>query len=329
MYSIYSYILYSYFGGENTSKLDTATHAIAETAKTNSHQIITKKEIAPHVKLIEVIAPDIAEKAKAGQFVILRVHENSERIPLTLFSWEQNNDTITLIFQEVGFSTTELGVLKIGDEILNIAGPLGNPSDIKNHGNVAVVCGGVGTAAAYPIAKALKKAGNKVLSILGARTKNLLILEAEMESVSDELYISTDDGSKGHKGFVSDILKNLLSSTMSYGALSLKRDSGVDLVYAIGPPLMMNAVSEVTRSYGIKTIVSLNTIMVDGMGMCGACRVAVANQTRFACVDGPEFDAHQVNFGELIQRLKGYVPEEKLAFQHYERSGGGCNCQKH
>jgi len=300
------------------SKLDITTYPITETAKTNTHKIITKQEIAPHVKLIEVIAPDIAEKAKAGQFVILRVHENSERIPLTLVTWNNEDDSITLIFQEVGLSTTELGQLNVGDAILNIAGPLGKPSDIKNYGKAAVVCGGVGTAAAYPIAKALKDAGNTVVSIVGARNQELLVLADEMERVSDGFYVSTDDGSKGHKGFVSDVLKALI-----------EKNYGFDIVYAIGPPLMMRATSEVTRPYKIKTIVSLNPIMVDGMGMCGACRVAVANQTRFACVDGPEFDAHQVNFGELIQRLKGYVPEEKLAFQRYARSGGGCNCQKH
>jgi len=285
---------------------------------TNTHKVISKQELAPKVKLLNVHAPDIAEKAKAGQFVIIKVHENSERIPLTLVSWEKNNGSITLIFQEVGFSTTELGMLKIGDEILNIAGPLGKPSNIKNHGKVAVVCGGVGTAAAYPIAKALKDAGNKVTSIIGARTKDLLILEAEMRSVSDEFYISTDDGSKGCKGFVSGVLKTLI-----------EKDYGFNVVYAIGPPLMMNAVSEVTRPYGIKTIVSLNPIMVDGMGMCGACRVAVGDKTMFACVDGPEFDAHQVNFKELIQRLKCYSTEEKVASQLNGKSGSTCACHNH
>jgi ferredoxin--NADP+ reductase len=294
-----------------------------------ANKIIFKQELSPQVKLIEVYAPEIADKAKPGQFVILKVHQNSERIPLTLATWEKDKGTITLVFQEVGFSTIELGALKIGSNIENIAGPLGNPSDIKYYGNVAVVCGGVGTAAAFPIAKALKEAGNKMISIIGARTKDLLILEAEMKSVSDELYISTNDGSKGHKGFVSDILKTLLFSTMSYGTLSLKKGNGVDVVYAIGPPLMMNATSEVTRPYGIKTIVSLNPIMVDGMGMCGACRVSVGEKTLFACVDGPEFDAHQVNFDELILRLKSYATDEKVALQLNGHSGGTCTCQKH
>ena len=275
------------------------------------HKVLVKKELAPQIKLIKVHAPDIVEKAKPGQFVILRIDEKGERIPLTLVDWENEKEAITLIFQEVGVSTIKLGMLKIGDEILNIVGPLGSPSDIKHHGSVAVVCGGVGTAAAYPIAKAFKEAGNKVISIVGARSKELLILEDEMKDVSDELYISTDDGSKGYKGFVSDVLKTLIEKGYQF-----------DMVYAIGPPLMMRATSEVTRPHGIKTIVSLNPIMVDGMGMCGACRVTVGGRTRFACVDGPEFDGHQVDFNELIHRLRMYQSEEKLASQFYEKHGG-------
>ncbi len=275
------------------------------------HKVLVKKELAPQIKLIKVHAPDIVEKAKPGQFVILRIDEKGERIPLTLVDWENEKEAITLIFQEVGVSTIKLGMLKIGDEILNIVGPLGSPSDIKHHGSVAVVCGGVGTAAAYPIAKAFKEAGNKVISIVGARSKELLILEDEMKDVSDELYISTDDGSKGYKGFVSGVLKTLIEKGYQF-----------DMVYAIGPPLMMRATSEVTRPHGIKTIVSLNPIMVDGMGMCGACRVTVGGRTRFACVDGPEFDGHQVDFNELIHRLRMYQSEEKLASQFYEKHGG-------
>jgi len=275
------------------------------------NKILTKQELAPQIKLLQIHAPEIAEKAQPGQFVILRVDENGERIPLTLVEWEKEKEAITLIFQEVGVSTKKLGTLEVGDEILDLLGPLGNPSDIKHHGSVAVVCGGVGTAAAYPIAKAFKQIGNKVISIVGARTKELIILEDEMKNVSDELYISTDDGSKGFKGFVSDVLKALIEKGYRF-----------DIVYAIGPPLMMRATTETTRPYGIKTVVSLNPIMVDGMGMCGACRVTVAGQTRFACVDGPEFDAHQVNFDELIKRLRMYQTEEKLALQSYEKCGG-------
>jgi len=275
------------------------------------YTVLVKQDLAPQIKLFKINAPDIAEKAQPGQFVIIRIDEKGERIPLTLVDWEKEKGTITLIFQEVGVSTRKLGMLKVKDEILDIVGPLGNPSDIKHNSSVAVVCGGVGTAAAYPIAKAFKETGNKVISIVGARNKELLILEDEMKSVSDELYISTDDGSKGYKGFVSDVLKTLI-----------QKGYRLEIVYAIGPPLMMRATSEVTRPHGIKTVVSLNPIMVDGMGMCGACRVTVGGQTKFACVDGPEFDGHQVNFDELIKRLRMYQSEEKLASQFYEKHGG-------
>ncbi len=275
------------------------------------YEILKKMQLAPNIKLVKINAPEIAVKAKAGQFVILRVDETGERIPLTLAEWEPKKGTITLMFLEVGVSTRKLGTLEVGDEILDIVGPLGTPSDIKHYGSVAVVCGGVGTAAAYPIAKALKKAGNQVISIIGARTEELLILEEEMKSFSDELYISTDDGSKGHKGFVSDVLNMLIEKGCLF-----------DIVYAIGPPLMMRATANVTKSHSIKTIVSLNSIMVDGMGMCGACRVTVGGETKFACLDGPEFDAHLVNFDELIRRLGVYLSEEKKVAELYEKSRG-------
>lgn len=283
------------------------------------HIIIDRLDLTPQVKQIRIYAPEIAEKAQAGQFVILRVCDECERIPLTLAEWDRAEGSITLIFQEVGLSTKKLGTLQVGDEILNVAGPLGNPSVIRNYGLAAVVCGGVGTAAAYPIAKALKEAGNTIVSIVGARTEALLILEQEMRGVSDEFYISTDDGSKGHKGFVSDVLKTLIDKKYSF-----------DIVYAIGPPMMMRTTSEVTRPYGIKTVVSLNPIMVDGMGMCGACRVSVGGVTKFACIDGPEFDAHSTNFEELIKRLRVYPSEEKLAIDFREKQIGGiCTCRNH
>jgi ferredoxin--NADP+ reductase len=293
-----------------------------ENALTNENptqfKLLSKQQLAPQIKQVKIYAPEIAEKAKAGQFVILRVDDGGERIPLTLVAWENAEGTITLIFQEVGLSTKKLGTLQVEDEVLNVAGPLGNPSDVKNYGLAAVVCGGVGTAAAYPIAKALKEVGNTVVSIVGARTQELLILEEEMAQVSDELYISTDDGSRGQKGFVSDVLKSLIEKKYRF-----------DVVYAIGPPLMMRTTSEVTRPYGIKTIVSLNPIMVDGMGMCGACRVSIGGLTKFACIDGPEFDAHKTNFEELIKRLKVYPPEERLALEFHEKLGGGyCRCRK-
>lgn len=271
------------------------------------YEIITKKELAPKIKLIEIHAPEIAEKAKPGQFVILRVDERGERFPLTLVDWDNHKGTITLVFLEVGVSTKKLGALEEGDIVLDVVGPLGNPSEIRRYGSVCVIGGGVGTASAYPIARAFKKAENYVVSIVGAKTAELLILEDEMGKISDELYISTDDGSKGQKGFVTDVLKMLIEKEYSF-----------NIVYAIGPAVMMRAVAEVTRPYNIKTIVSLNSIMVDGMGMCGACRVSVGGKTRFACVDGPEFDAHMVDFEELIKRQMMFLSEEKLALERWE-----------
>ena len=225
--------------------------------------------------------------------------------------------TITIIFQEVGVSTKKLGALQTGDKIINIAGPLGTPSKIKNYGTVAIVCGGIGTAAAYPIAKALKNAGNKIITIIGARNEKLLVLEKEMQQISDEVFISTDDGTKGHKGFVSDVLKSLIEKQYHF-----------DIAYAIGPPIMMRVTANVTKPFGIKTKVSLNPIMVDGMGMCGACRVSVGGVTKFACVDGPEFDGHATDFDELIKRLRLYPSQEKSALESYEHNGETCRCKK-
>jgi len=294
-----------------------------ETRQTNSpsnaHSIVSRQEIAPQVKKITINAPEIAMKAKAGQFVILRVDDEGERFPLTLFSWNKKEGTITIIFQEVGRSTKKLGSLHVGDKILNLVGPLGNPSKIRNYGLAAVVCGGVGAAAAYPIAKALKETGNTVITIVGARNEGLLILEEAMRKVSNELFVSTDDGSKGRQGFVSEALKSLIESEYRF-----------DIVYAIGPLMMMKTVAEVTRPFGIETIVSLNPIMVDGMGMCGSCRVTVGGITKFACTDGPEFDAHQVNFEEIVKRLKTHVTEEKLSVDFHEKhEGGSCPCHNH
>ena len=271
------------------------------------YEIVAKNELAQKIKSIEIHAPAIAEKAKAGQFVILRVDDKGERIPLTLVDWNKQKGTITLIFLEVGASTEKLGMLRVGDMVSNVCGPLGKPSEAKRYGLVCVIGGGVGTASALPIIRAMKQAGNKVVAIVGAKTAGLLILEDEMKKVSDELFISTDDGSRAQKGFVSDVLKMLIEKGYAF-----------DVVYAIGPTVMMRAVGETTRPYGIKTIVSLNPIMVDGMGMCGACRVSVGSETKFACVDGPEFDAHLVNFGELLKRQMVYISEEKAALQRLQ-----------
>lgn len=275
------------------------------------YQIVGKKELAQKIKLVEIHAPEIAEKAQAGQFVILRIDERGERIPLTLVDWDAQKGTITLIFLEVGASTEKLGTLEVGETVSNVAGPLGNPSEITYYGLVGVLGGGVGTASAFPIVRALKKVGNKVIAIIGAKTAGLLILKDAIGRIADELFISTDDGTEGQKGFVSDVLKTLIQNGYKF-----------DIVYAIGPTLMMRAVAETTRPYNIKTIVSLNPIMVDGMGMCGACRVTVGGKTRFACVDGPEFDAHQVDFGELLKRQMVFLSEEKLALQRLQSGGG-------
>ncbi|MFA5366099.1 MAG: sulfide/dihydroorotate dehydrogenase-like FAD/NAD-binding protein [Candidatus Bathyarchaeia archaeon] len=272
-------------------------------------KITAKKELAPKIELLKITAPEIANKAKAGQFVIIRVDKKGERIPLTITDWDTETGTITIIFLEVGVSTYKLATLEVGDHILDISGPMGNPSDIKQYGLAAVVCGGVGTAAAYPIAKALKEAGNHVVSIIGARNKDLLVLEEKMRQVSDELYVSTDDGSKGCKGFVSDVLNSLIQQGNKF-----------DVTFAIGPPMMMRATVNVTKSYSLKSIVSLNPIMVDGCGMCGACRVTIGGKNKFACVDGPEFDGDQVNFDEVIKRLKAYQLKEKHAMEQWTKS---------
>jgi ferredoxin--NADP+ reductase len=284
----------------------------------NLNRVVEKKVLNPVTKKITIYAPDIAAKAHPGQFVIFKIRSDSERIPLTLSSWDKEKGTISHIFQEVGYSTIEMGALHVDDKVMHVAGPLGNPSDIKNFGTAVVVCGGLGTAVAYPVAKALKEAGNKVISIMGARTADLFILEDEMKAVSDEVYFTSDYGTKGQKGLVSDILKSLLA-----------KDTKVDIVFAIGPPIMMMVIADLTRPFGIKTIANLNPIMVDGMGMCGACRVTIDGKTQFACVDGPEFDAHKVNFKELMQRLKSYCTEERKLALSIQKPLGESNCQCH
>jgi ferredoxin--NADP+ reductase len=269
-------------------------------------KIIDKEDLAKEITKIIVEAPVIAQKAKAGQFVVLVVDEKGERIPLTLADWDREKGTITLIFQKVGFSTKRLGTLNSGDNIEHILGPLGHPTEIKNFGEIFSIGGGVGIVEVYPVSRVFKEAGNRIMGIIGARSKDLIILEDKMQKVCDELFITTDDGSYGRAGFVTDILKELLevvekSTHTKYPAL----------VYAIGPVPMMKAVSELTRNYGIKTIVSLNPIMVDATGMCGSCRCTVAGKSVFGCVDGPDFDAHQVDFEELAKRLKLFKNQEE------------------
>jgi len=266
-------------------------------------------ELAPNVKLIDVYAPLISKKAKAGQFVILRINEKGERIPLTIADINPSLESITIVFQEVGKTTRLLGKLREGDEILDLVGPLGNPSEVDYYGTIIGVGGGVGIAALYPILKALKEKGNYVITILGARSKNYLIFKEEIEKISDEIYFATDDGSYGHKGFVSDVLKKILDS-----------ERIIDRIWAIGPTIMMKVICELTKPYNVPTIVSLNPIMVDGTGMCGGCRVTVGDKVMFTCVDGPEFDGHLVNFDELLKRLKAYREEEQLSLKLFEES---------
>jgi ferredoxin--NADP+ reductase len=262
-------------------------------------RIVRTDVLAPTVTRFEIEAPFIARKRRAGNFVMVRLDNQGERIPLTLADSDPSSGTITLIVQAVGKTTKQLCAMKAGDAILDVVGPLGTPTPIAMHGTVVCVGGGVGTAELYPIARALKEAGNTVLSIVGARSHDLVILEPEMKAISDTLYVTTDDGSYGRKGFVTDQLKELLDTV-----------SGIGAVFAIGPLPMMKAVSMLTRPYNVHTLVSLNTIMVDGTGMCGGCRVTINGAMKFACVDGPEFDGHQVDFDELMMRNRTYADLE-------------------
>lgn len=278
-------------------------------------KVLAKETLSQFVKKYVVAAPLIAKKCRPGQFVMLRLHEQGERFPLTIADFNRAEGTITLIVQEVGNTTREMGErIEAGSEILDVLGPLGQPSEIENFGTVICVGGGIGIAPVYPIARAYKEAGNKVISILGARCKDLLIYEAEMRAVSDEVYITTDDGSYGEKGFVTDPLKRLLSAP----------EADIKRVMAIGPVIMMKNVAETTRPFSVPTIASLNTIMVDGTGMCGGCRVSVGDENKFACVDGPEFDAHLVDFKNLVQRQQMYKTQEAPEYS----CGGQCKCLK-
>jgi len=261
-------------------------------------------------------APLVARKAQPGEFIILRVTEDGERIPLTIQDFDREKGTISIIFQEVGVTTRDLGHLEPGEFLVDFVGPLGRPTHIEKMGTVVCVGGGIGVAPIYPIARALKEAGNEVISIVGSRTKDLLILEEEMKEASSTLIITTDDGTYGRKGFVTQVLQELI-----------EKGQPIAEVIAIGPVVMMRAVAETTRPHGIKTVVSLNPIMVDGTGMCGGCRVSVGDATKFACVDGPEFDGHQVDFAGLMSRQKMYKTQEKQADEHTHCKGGTCTCQ--
>ena len=273
--------------------------------------ITATRDLGPNVKELTIVAPRIAKKQKAGQFVILRLHDHGERIPLTIKGSNPADGTIQIVVQAVGKTTAMLNEMEAGQAILDVVGPLGKESEIEQFGTVVVIGGGVGTAIALPTAAAMKAAGNRVFSILGARTKDLLILEDEVRKVSDQTFIMTDDGSYGQKGLVTQKLNQLIQLP-------------VGLVLAIGPVPMMRAVAEVTRERAIKTVVSLNSIMVDGTGMCGGCRVTVDGKSAFACVDGPEFDAHTVDFQILSQRNAMYREQEQIAFDEYREHKHSC-----
>ncbi|MFX0167719.1 MAG: sulfide/dihydroorotate dehydrogenase-like FAD/NAD-binding protein [Candidatus Hodarchaeota archaeon] len=272
-------------------------------------KVLATQQIATDIYEFDIEAPEIAEKAKPGQFLIYRLNEHGERIPLTLKDWNKEKGSITIVFQVLGKSTLELSQLKPGDVIKDIIGPLGKAPSAEKYGTVIVVAGGCGAAPSLPRARQLKEAGNYLITILGARQDNLLVCELELSQISDELYITTDDGSKGIKGFVTTKLKALLDSGRK-----------IDYVFTVGPPIMMKFVAATTKPFGVKTECSLNPIMVDGTGMCGACRVEVDQETKFACVHGPEFDAHAVNFDLLMKRLDTYKAQETKAMESYRQT---------
>ncbi|MEJ2046806.1 MAG: sulfide/dihydroorotate dehydrogenase-like FAD/NAD-binding protein [Dehalococcoidia bacterium] len=277
------------------------------------YEILLRDDLAPQIHLFKLNAPNVAKKAQAGQFVIIRINEQGERIPLTIADWNRDEGSVSVVFMEVGTTTHRLALLKARDSIANFIGPLGLPTHIEKFGTVVCVAGGFAVATIFPIARAMREAGNRVISIMGARNKDLIFWEKELSSTSDQLIVTTDDGSYGRKGLVTEPLKELLEA------------GGVDRVIAIGPSIMMKFAAKTTEPFGVKTIVSLNPIMVDGTGMCGCCRVSVDGQTRFTCVDGPDFDGHQVDWDLLLARQKIYLDEEKSSFAEWQHQHGQCS----
>jgi ferredoxin--NADP+ reductase len=273
------------------------------------YKILEREDLVPGIHLFKMAAPAVAQKARAGQFVVVRIDEKGERIPLTIADWDKDKGTVTIVFMEVGATTARLALLKKGDAVADFVGPLGVPAEIDKYGTVVCVAGGVGAAPVAPIARALKNAGNKIITILGARSKDLLFWEDVLSGVSDRMIVTTDDGSYGRKGVVTEPLKELLAS-----------GEKINRVIAIGPVVMMKFCSLTTAPSGVKTIVSLNPIMVDGTGMCGCCRVAVGGETKFACVDGPDFDGHKVDWELLAARQRIYIDEEKCAYEEWRKS---------
>ncbi|MEI5987200.1 sulfide/dihydroorotate dehydrogenase-like FAD/NAD-binding protein [Dehalobacter restrictus] len=276
------------------------------------YKVVKRRQLADIITLLEVEAPEVAKKAQPGEFVIVRQNEESKRIPLTIMDFNRDKGTITIVIQEVGYSSNLITRMQEGDSFVTFVGPLGQATEIENYGTVLCIGGGVGVAPVHPIARGLKEAGNKVISILGARTKDLLILEDEMRAVSDEVIITTDDGTYGMKGFVTHGIQSVLDQGIK-----------VDAIWAIGPVVMMKSVANFTRPLGIKTIVSMNPVMVDGTGMCGACRLDVGGETKFACVDGPEFDGHKVDFDLAMKRSAFFKNEEAVAYGKVK-----CQCAK-
>ena len=271
------------------------------------YKILLKQDLVPNIHLFKVAAPAVAQKARPGQFVVVRVDEVGERIPVTIADWDEKNGSVTIVFMEVGTTTHKLALLETGDSIANFTGPLGLPTHIEKFGTVVCVAGGFAVATIMPIARAMREKGNKVISILGARNKDLLFWEDELRSVSDQVIVTTDDGSYGRKALVTEPLKELLEG-----------DEKISRVIAIGPSIMMKFCCKTTEPFGVSTIVSLNPIMVDGTGMCGCCRVSVGGVTRFACVDGPDFDGHQVDWDLLLTRQRIYLDEEQRSFEQWQ-----------
>jgi ferredoxin/flavodoxin---NADP+ reductase len=277
------------------------------------YKILEKAKLNPVIDYFKIEAPQIAARAKAGQFVIVRVDEVGERVPLTLADWDAKEGTVTLVVQKIGTSTLKMSNLKAGESIANLVGPLGIATEIENYGEVVCVGGGVGIAPVYPIVKALRAAGNKVNSIIGCRNKDLIFWEEKMREVSNNLIVTTDDGSYARKALVTEPLKELL-----------EKDKAVKRVWAIGPVVMMKFCSATTKPFGVPTVVSLNAIMVDGTGMCGCCRVGIGNATKFACVDGPEFDGHKVDWDLLAKRQQSYCGQESVSLEIYNKT---CQCE--
>jgi len=275
------------------------------------YKILLKQDLVSNIHLFKMAAPDVAKKAKAGQFVVIRIDEKGERIPLTIADWDEKEGSVTIVFMEVGTTTHRLALLETGDSLADFVGPLGLPTHIEKFGTVVCVAGGFAVATIVPIARAMREKGNKVISIMGARSKDLIFWEKNLRSVSDQLIVTTDDGSYARKGLVTEPLKELLEGSEK-----------VDRVIAIGPSIMMKFCAKTTEPFGVKTIVSLNPIMVDGTGMCGCCRVDVGGVTKFTCVDGPDFDGHQVDWDLLFARQRIYLDEEKRSFEQWQCQGG-------